>query len=92
MRLPTRVADSPESWELLVSYMGPLDEHLRTDRAPNPLGRFLTGLLRRLGPTDAAVASIAEYFHRVGAFGTGQGLVRRWPLDDLPASLRDALY
>jgi hypothetical protein len=55
----------------------------------DPLGRFLTALLRRFGPIDPAIASIATYFQDVGLFGTGGGAVRHWELTDTSDDLQN---
>jgi hypothetical protein len=95
MRFVGSVPKGRTSPQLLVSYMGPLERSLQTDLPeddPNPLGRFLTGLLRRLGATDPTLARIGAYFESVGLFGIGQGPVRTWDLDGLPPELREAVY
>lgn len=55
---------------------------------PDPLGRFLTSLLRRFGTIDPIIASIAAYFYDVGLFGTGGGAVRQWELTETSEDLQ----
>jgi hypothetical protein len=76
MRLPVAPASESSIAAVVTSYMGPLAE--ATHQAPiphvypDPIGRFLTGLLRRLGPIDPAIASIATYFHDAGLLGSAK--------------------
>jgi hypothetical protein len=95
MRFVTDALDESESPKVLASYMGPLEARMQSQSPrddPNPLGRFLTGLLRRLGATDPTVAAIGTYFDQVGLFGIGQGALRSWDLQDLPPGLGDVVY
>ena len=81
--------------KLTTSYMGPIEADTRAELIcddPNPLGRFLTGLLRRLGPADPELGVIGTYLEQVGLFGIGQGRVRTWELDRLPEDLRNPAY
>jgi hypothetical protein len=56
---------------------------------PDPLGRFLTSLLRRFGPIDPVIGSIAAYFYDVGLFGTGSGAMRQWELTETSEDLQE---
>jgi hypothetical protein len=56
---------------------------------PDPLGRFLTSLLRRFGSIDPVIASIAAYFFNVGLFGTGSGVTRQWELTETSEDLQE---
>jgi hypothetical protein len=77
---------------LTTSYMGPLEEAMRQIRSggvnndPNPIGRFLAGLLEQLGENDSEITAIAKYFYNAGLFGIGRGRIRFWPPDELPDS------
>ena len=85
--------DAEEYW--MTSYMGPWltfgkessNELPNHDFAPNPIGRFLTGLLRRLGEREKSIAPIAQYFDGVGLFGVGQGATRKWPEEVVPQDI-----
>jgi hypothetical protein len=70
--------------------LGLKDKHRNID----PIGRFLTGLLHRLGQIDESIAAIAEYFQEVGLYGIGisQGGMRQWPFEEIPEDLRSPLY
>jgi hypothetical protein len=56
---------------------------------PDPLGRFLTSLLRRFGPIDPVIGSIAAYFYDVGLFGIGSGAMRKWELTETSEDLQE---
>jgi hypothetical protein len=77
-----------------TSYMGPLDKVLRqiedsdTNYDPNPIGRFLAGLLEQFGKRDEEISAIAEYFSNAGLFGIGQGQPRSWQQEELPEEYR----
>jgi hypothetical protein len=93
MRLALLTEPLPPSPIINVVYMGPLDS--RFNQSPHvesePIGRFLTTLLRRLGPTDPGLALIANYLNEVGLFGVGQGPVRTWTAEDLPTLSLESL-
>lgn len=82
--------------QLTTTYMGPLEpsfhrpDHPEND--PIPLGRFLTGLLRRLAAADRTLAPIADYFSEVGLFGIGHGAPRTWDLPELSDALHDPVF
>jgi hypothetical protein len=88
LRAPWQSPDESAKAIVTTTYMGPLidmSSSLATHGpGTDPIGRFLTTLLRRLGPTDPAIASLAEYFHETGLTGTGQGAMREWKLDAPP--------
>jgi hypothetical protein len=95
MRLVMGALEDHPHGRLTVSYMGPMQrddgvEPVRDD--PGPLGRFLTGLLRRLGPTEPPLAAVGAYFETVGLFGVGQGSVRSWDLDAVPEGARETVF
>jgi len=80
-----------DSQTMMTAYMGPLDEMMRNieiegiSHNPDPIGRFLSGLLQRLGRRDKDIAVIAEYFHDAGLFGIGKSqAVRYWDQAELP--------
>lgn len=83
------VEDSPFS--ISSTYMGP-GGWTGGPVEPPPVGRFLTGLLRRLGAVDPTLAPIAEYFHHTGLFGMGTGSVRSFPLNELPQDLETLVW
>jgi hypothetical protein len=87
MRLPLKI-DKSGSGVIATSYMGPLDASSPPDVQVDAIGRFLTGLLRRLAMTDKSLALIAQYFDNVGLFGIGQGQVREWVLNIIPDVLK----
>lgn len=88
LRAPWRSADEAAKAIVTTTYMGPLIDVNSSSAthgpSTDPIGRFLTTLLRRLGPADPAIASLAEYFHEAGLTGTGQGAIREWKLDTPP--------
>ena len=75
-----------------TSYMGPGFGYTGQGAETDSIARFLTSLLRRLGRIDRSLALIAEYFDSAGLFGTGQGTVREWHLEEIPDELRQVLY
>lgn len=75
-----------------TSYMGPMR---RTDApldSPELIGRFLTGLLGRLGQVEPELRPIARYFQEAGLYGLGAGLVRYWDWADVPDGTPTALW
>jgi hypothetical protein len=68
----------------MTVYMGPLDTPSSHWPDPDPAGRLLAGLLRRLGGVDESLAPIGKYFAKVGLFGIGQGPPREWDVSELP--------
>ena len=93
MRMATRREDG--GYEVATVYMAPIDETMQLGHRstnPPPIGRFLTGLLRRLGSIDPALAPMATYFGGVGLFGTGYGSPRKWEYADLPADLGPPVF
>ena len=67
-------------------YMGPLEGNGVPGFEPSePVGRFLTTLLRWIGRGDDGLARIGKYLHAVGLEGTGQGTPRDWDAAGLPA-------
>jgi hypothetical protein len=80
--------DASGSAVVATSYMGPLPGADEDVTQVDAIGRFLTGLLRRLASTDRSLALIAQYFDNVGLFGTGQGAAREWTLNEVPEVLR----
>lgn len=68
---------------------GPLE--FGSTPAPDAIGRFLTGLLQRLGKVDRSISPIADYFQGVGLFGVGFGKVRSWRVSAMSKELRNAL-
>jgi len=81
----------PESgapgYEVKSTYMGAPSASMTGGYPVSPLGRFLTGLLRRLGDVDPHLAPIAAYVHEAGLFGTGSGTPRTFAMDTLPPNL-----
>jgi hypothetical protein len=81
---------------LITAYMGPFDEAARqlqnpeVNFDPDPIGRFLTGLLERFGKRDTEIAAIAEYFRDVELFGIAQGRFRYWEPTELPDQIDDS--
>jgi hypothetical protein len=74
-------------------YMGPItDERLPLGQPPDPLGRFLTGLLRRLANSDPGLKVFGEYFAEVGLFGIGRGTPRDWAPDSFPPESLDIVF
>lgn len=88
----TATLDELEGPVVTTSYMGPVMGYSGLGAEADAIGRFLTGLLRRLGHADRSLALIAEYFDSVGLFGTGQGTVRKWLLDEIPNELLRPVY
>jgi hypothetical protein len=89
MRMPV-APESPSSVAAVETcYMGQLTfQGPAPDVGTDPLGRFLTALLRRFGPIDPALAAIATYFQDVGLFGSGGGATRRWELTETSEDLQ----
>jgi hypothetical protein len=76
---------------LMTFHMGPLDgnEFDEASTDTDAFGRFLTGLLRRLGEADESIAAIAKYFEGAGLYGVGRGRkMREWPFTSIPEDLR----
>jgi hypothetical protein len=83
MRMPVEPRNPSSAAAVDTSYLG---QKTFQEPAPelitDPLGRFLTALLRRFGSTDPAIAAIASYFQSVGLFGMGGGPSRHWELTE----------
>jgi hypothetical protein len=92
MRMPAAPASASSAAAVTTCYMAQVEykgpAHGVYD---DPLGRFLTALLRRFGAVDPAIASIASYFHDVGLFGTGNGSIRQWELTELSEDLKTVI-
>lgn len=96
LRVPWGSPDESAKVIVTTTYMGPLIDVNSSSAthgpSTDPIGRFLTSLLRRLAPTDPAIAPLAEYFHETGLTGTGQGVIREWKLDTPPDDLRTMVW
>jgi hypothetical protein len=55
-------------FDVQSTYMGP-SASMTGEYPVSPVGRLLTGLLRRLSGADPSLAAIASYFHDTGLFG-----------------------
>jgi hypothetical protein len=97
MRMPIAPQNPSSLAAVATSYMAQmvpqvqgrpdLNHHIN----PDPIGRFLTSLLRRFGPIDPIIASIAAYFYDVGLFGTGGGPIRQWEITEASEDLQELI-
>jgi hypothetical protein len=87
MRIIFRPESGNPGCEIQSVYMAAPSASMTDGYPVSPLGRFLTGLLRRLGTADSELSAIASYFHNTGLFGTGAGKPRTFAFDELPADL-----
>jgi hypothetical protein len=78
--------------EFSATYMGPLDPKLNPYEDPQPIGRMVTYLLRRMGRQDKALTPIARYFDQAGLFGVGVGAPRHWDANELPEDERELIW
>lgn len=93
MRFLEEFHGEAEPGRVSVTYMGPLDDDAFPGRGQAiPIGRLLTGLLRRLSPADSTLRSIGAYFQSAGLFGIGQGVPRRFDLAEMPPDIRQNIY
>jgi hypothetical protein len=90
MRVPAAPTNETSVAAVSTTYMGPMNV-VNPPSCPflfaDPIGRFLTSLFRRFGSTDPTIASIANYFHETGLFGTGAGSIRIWELSEVSDDL-----
>ena len=95
MRMPVAPQNPSSLAAVTTSYMAQIllqvqgRPDLNPQINPDPIGRFLTSLLRRFGSIDPIIASIAAYFYDVGLFGTGGGAVRHWEITEASEDLQE---
>ena len=58
----------------------------------SPIGALLSGMFSRLAWTLPDMRQLEEYFRKVNLGGSGEGQMRKWPIDIYSAGIRDRVY
>jgi hypothetical protein len=64
----------------------------RQEQHFSPIGTLLSGIFSRLAWTFSDMRPLEEYFRKVHLVGSGEGRMRKWPIDIYSEGIRDRVH